>query len=489
MSHLLEALKRLETKASESSSEQDSSSVDVDRTNDTILLNSELIEASVESVANECEDEGSELLEPVEAELVEQVEPQEIEKLKPSAEDKPTTDNETSEEEQIPEEVSSQPSQTMDLTDLPSPENNEHTPADEPSVEGDEHEVIETTEPDEPPVTSTLVLEDRPIVDPEPETPAEQEDQHDVEVESADEPTVEETSVASEPIENTEASPEPSELNTLDEDHAQETPDSQHSEPAELSVVDNYKSQPEEVNVPPAPMPPVQSLVSLAETLTRSSVAPRPAERTDFEVAIQNTLDDPSLRPQYEQLACEVGSKVPPELPVSMLFAAIDDAESTHTIAAVATLLADYSLGKVLVVDVASKEMKLTAGFNQADASGLAETLRDEQDWRKLTVHTSRHGLDLLPSGRAGLKNWSDLTSRFAVLMREMSNKYQFILVDAGGASESAALGLGRFCDLTYVVLDMWNTDSNIAESVAAKLRKTGSRLAGCVVVGTSNAA
>jgi Mrp family chromosome partitioning ATPase len=153
----------------------------------------------------------------------------------------------------------------------------------------------------------------------------------------------------------------------------------------------------------------------------------------------------------------------------------------TTTVARLAPALVDRSGGEVLVVDANFANPELAVRLGIEASVGLGEVLAGETTWSAAVRPTSVPRLSLLASGRqaAGMASPVDLGG----LLKQFTERYAIVLVDAGSLLQPDAVSLMPFCDGAYLVVRLGRTSRRLISEAARVIERAGGRLLGCVAI------
>ncbi len=204
----------------------------------------------------------------------------------------------------------------------------------------------------------------------------------------------------------------------------------------------------------------------------------------EFETALKSDLSDAQRMARYREVSQDIGSKVPHEIPASvMLVNLTDDRENVDHVVYLAACLADDEQGEILIIDADFSSQATSRKFELADSAGLSEILDQKTDWRQAVRRSSIDRLSVLPAGRQAVGNLSAAAAGFSVLIHDLRQTFRFILVDAGSTRGPVAGTLTRYCDMTYALLDPEQSDLDVAAQAVSRLRTLGGRLVGAILI------
>ena len=287
------------------------------------------------------------------------------------------------------------------------------------------------------------------------------------------------------------------------EEQAAAVPDDTSTQPTEASVgvrsTDIRSTTPrrvgelEHTDAAELNEPPSETLIPANTSIERSRLlTPRPLESDDartavptqFEEQISQDLLNDQIGGEYRRLAQQVIDQSPHGLPTSQLFATVNDQwQAAETVARLGAALAELHCGDVLIVDADGDAKHLTERFEQEDQRGLTETLSDGTEWRRVIRETAWECMRFLPVGKTSITETKTTGRRFAQLARKLGREFRFTLVCGGTAEAALTQSVSRFCDVSYLLIQLGQTTASEANDAVAKLNRAGSRLLGCITL------
>ena len=266
---------------------------------------------------------------------------------------------------------------------------------------------------------------------------------------------------------------------------------------APSQTLDLVRSTPPATNPPPPPDPRLST--PLPRFPTADSRPPPPSPRlstttfrpptavgpprlpTLLERAIHRTLAEPETSEPFRQLAERLKADLNEVAGRSILIAGIgEDSQSHSVLLNTAAVLAEAG-EPILVIDgdaarrLVTSELELTAG------TGLAELAEGKEPESDPICLTTLDNLSVLPMGKSRLPDPATVANRMASLVQSLEEAFRLVLIDGGRASDRAAAGLAKFCDATYFVVHMGQTEVPEAQSALRDFRAAGARLLGCI--------
>ena len=180
---------------------------------------------------------------------------------------------------------------------------------------------------------------------------------------------------------------------------------------------------------------------------------------------------------EYLRLAGEMLSRTLARGPRAVAIIAVDAASAEALeMADLARAMALAESGETLLVPYRPGGLELARSLG-ADLARAAQHHRggSPADW---IVPTNQPGLSLLPHP---LRNTGDAPLGDVLLLPRCKRRFSLIMVDAG-AWDEAAVPMLQQADAVFVVLTLGHTEQTTAADVTARLRRSGIRLAGCLL-------
>ncbi len=220
-----------------------------------------------------------------------------------------------------------------------------------------------------------------------------------------------------------------------------------------------------------------------------SSSAPKSAEdSTAFERTIRDDVLHARRGQPFRQLAERIRGSLVADVPASISFAAVLGGPSVAgDVARAAAALASQSNGRVLLVDAGAGGEGLSTCFGCGELPGLIEVLQRRRMSSECIIATTLSRLDFMPVGQAMPTDVGKTSQALAGLLHDLKRRYSLVVIDAGMADAALACSFSRYCDATFLVVQLGQTDEAQAQTAANSLREAGARLLGCVVIGGSS--
>lgn len=199
-----------------------------------------------------------------------------------------------------------------------------------------------------------------------------------------------------------------------------------------------------------------------------------------------SSIQDATQNEAMEPLVNAILDRFPLAEPVVLLFVGSEaNAHIDETTARISKLLAERNVGRVLLIDsdIAGHHLSLASGLS--GEPGISDVVNQQVDWKPLVYGGSTNGLDFFPCG-GGKFSHPDGSTRLRSAVVKMKQEYQFICVSAGDAHSPWAKIWTDFCDGSYLLVSMKNSNETFAKSAVTELQSCGARLLGCVVTDVS---
>jgi hypothetical protein len=242
---------------------------------------------------------------------------------------------------------------------------------------------------------------------------------------------------------------------------------------------------------PPAPAPAAPSEAAPAaasetpeaDRLRRGS--PDPAETAE-------PLARPEGRPQrfaapspeYVELAGNVLARLTAGRPAVLLFAgAHASADAPQIVAPLAATLAQRVPENILVVGRHFDRPAVRGPKGRHGRRSLVDVLAGEAHWRDAVLHTDQDNVHVLPGDPFPTPD--DVLpegASLAALLGELRPHFRLVLVEAGSLAHPGAARLSRYCDATYLVVQLHRTPQRAARRAIEQVERSGGLVAGCIV-------
>jgi capsular exopolysaccharide synthesis family protein len=137
---------------------------------------------------------------------------------------------------------------------------------------------------------------------------------------------------------------------------------------------------------------------------------------------------------------------------------------------------------RVVLVDAHPGRPAVAEIFGAQESIGLGDVIEGRVGLADALKVTGLSQLEVLPVGKAK-GSWPELfdSQRFVEVLRELSEKFDGVLIDTGPASSDECRTLAAFCDVTLLVADTRGSSRRKLRAAADGLRGVGARIAGIV--------
>jgi hypothetical protein len=238
----------------------------------------------------------------------------------------------------------------------------------------------------------------------------------------------------------------------------------------------------------------------LSATTKPKRVSPPPARRpagpvhaaanpvgTTYEMCLALEHDDLRLLRQFRRLMETITGQFPPDAGGTLLFAGTGSSSHVADVAGmIAKELTIACHSNVLLVDADATDRVLTQRFAADTEKGVAEALQDGVPATRFAVTTAVPRMAFLPFGASLAARHTVASQAVRDVVAEWKTAYRYTVI-AGGSTLSKLTGwLSRFCDATYLVVQLGAADTQETVFVARALTAAGARLMGSVATGAN---
>jgi Mrp family chromosome partitioning ATPase len=204
-----------------------------------------------------------------------------------------------------------------------------------------------------------------------------------------------------------------------------------------------------------------------------------PQQRFAAEIITLHHPDHPAGA-EYRQLAAALLEGTSPEPSRVLLCAGVSPGAGTTSVVLNLAVCFAGTGQRVVVVDAAEARPAVAERLGLCDRPGLTEVLAGDESLDSALQETGLERLTALTAGRMEERSTSALGEVGRPVLRLLRDRFDVVLIDGG----TDATGLGRACDLVYLVTPQTEADAPAtAERVRSLLRK-GTPLRGCIVTG-----
>ena len=204
---------------------------------------------------------------------------------------------------------------------------------------------------------------------------------------------------------------------------------------------------------------------------------------SQFEEQIQSMLAKTSASPQYRRMKEAMAAHFPHATSSAIFFVGVEAHADIADIAAhLSVLFARNDDFRVLLIDADFPQKTLSARFGFHGAKGLAEILVEEVSSADVIRACNTNGLNFMPAGAGLFPHQPSAIRRLPGIIDQLKRSFSLVCVDAGGADQSCARSLARWCDAVYFVLPMGTHAPDEVTGAVDCLRAHGARLLGSVL-------
>jgi capsular exopolysaccharide synthesis family protein len=214
--------------------------------------------------------------------------------------------------------------------------------------------------------------------------------------------------------------------------------------------------------------------------LTAAPVIGQVPRSRSLRVRPAGALADPSVGGAIRSLRTFVVQESPTSGNVIGVTSAVPGEGKSTTAAALAASMARIDL-RVMLIDADLRRPVVGSHFNVRPSPGVAELLRGVVALPEAITESPSPFLDLLPT-RADRDAGDLIARRFADLIKQVKDQYDFVIVDCPPLLVGDdARTLATFVDATLLVVSKGTTTRSVDEA-ATILNSLGARLLGCVL-------
>lgn len=227
-------------------------------------------------------------------------------------------------------------------------------------------------------------------------------------------------------------------------------------------------------SAPVAPAP--QKIESFTES------PPLSHEAIDGAVSASRENQTENDRDAIAQIADQILQRFPAGMHSTILFVGSEDSVNVdETCARVAAELASRNSERVLLIDSDFEHHRLTTASGVNAHGGLSEIMNIALPWQDAILKSNSSRLDFLPAGSRAQDRWNP-EQLLRQAHAEMQQHYRTICVSGGMAHNFATKTWSGFCDGSYLVVSVQQSNDVVAKSSVARLQSLNARLIGCIV-------
>ena len=202
-----------------------------------------------------------------------------------------------------------------------------------------------------------------------------------------------------------------------------------------------------------------------------------------FEEQIHSTLAKTSASEQYRQMKEAILAHLPHASSSVMSFVGVEaNADIADIVAHTSVLFANDDDFRVLLLDAEFSHKTLSARFGLNGSKGLAEVLVEESSFSDVIRTCNTTGLSFMPAGAGLFPRQPSAIRRLPGIVDQLRRQFSVVCVDGGGADQSSARSLARWCDTVYFVLPLGKHTPDEVTVALDCLRAHGARLLGSVL-------
>lgn len=208
---------------------------------------------------------------------------------------------------------------------------------------------------------------------------------------------------------------------------------------------------------------------------------------TTYEVALRRGPEDSRLARQLRRLAEHIAVECPHEHRATILIAGTPpDAHAADVAGLLACEFTGRFGGRTLLVDADGEQKVLTQRFAAVGQPALAEILLNDLPLRRAISQSLVPQLEILPYGDSSPTRRTLEPERVRVLLQGLKRTYSYVIVSGGSCQDAVTKCLARYCDATYMVLQLGKTERQQALATVDFLTCAGARLLGSVATGVT---
>ncbi len=218
------------------------------------------------------------------------------------------------------------------------------------------------------------------------------------------------------------------------------------------------------------------------DTFVQSADAPAGVNRQTVDVEGITDISDESRAAEYQAVASRLWEDCCGQRRTSVLIVGIgEESHLTGLAASIAVIIAKGH--RVLLVDGDIRDRRLTEALRQTATPGLASAFDRERALDPPTVPTTTPGLEFMPAGQPRCSVRRDDASMLAGMLRELSRRFDLVLVDGGCLPALPTEMLADACDVTYPVVRVGETNLDEATALLDQIREAGGEISGFIAV------
>ena len=170
-----------------------------------------------------------------------------------------------------------------------------------------------------------------------------------------------------------------------------------------------------------------------------------------------------------------------PSDPVVLMFVGTDDHPRSDSICAkIAGAFAAKNIGSVLLIDGNVRRPRLTMHESYGEEKGFTDLLHSNSQVVE-PQNTQVSNLDFVPRGLSNYSMFDAEPNKISEIATLFRKRYRFTCLNVGCYTDVVARHWGQYCDSTFLILSLDETEQVVAIEAAESLRQSGSRLTGAI--------
>ncbi len=235
----------------------------------------------------------------------------------------------------------------------------------------------------------------------------------------------------------------------------------------------------------PVTVRPAHAASAAVGTMAGGRVARERAMGTTYEMCLCLDQGAPKLERQFRRLVEAIVGQFPPEQGATVLLAGTGASGHLADVAGpLARHLTAVCSGSVILVDADSSDRVLSYRLAAKTEPGLAETIRDHLPASRFALWTAVPRLAFLPFGDSVAARQTMPSQVVRDIVAAWKADYRYSVVVSGARLTKLTGWLSRFCDATYLVMQLGRADKQEASFLARALTAAGARIMGSVATG-----
>jgi len=193
-------------------------------------------------------------------------------------------------------------------------------------------------------------------------------------------------------------------------------------------------------------------------------------------VATPTETSNPKTDRDIKRLVDQIVKEHPPASPAILQFlSAHRDSSLPATVNKIAIELAGRSNERILFIDATQHHHRLH-GF------GLAELINRNESIDSVVQNTGIDNLKFMHGGRGDFTNRKTRPLAITKITAALRKRFQYVCIASPECNHVLTKVLSRYCEVSYLIVDLQQTDRKLAQDQVNVLRRAGARLGGCIV-------